>query len=114
MPLLSDRYFRGRSDMISSDAWVLTGTRGMVGDIIKQTSPNTFLVKTDQGTSRCKLVDHLSGPGQMTITATHASSGTFNVSDITDEYVTHPDGTVYKWVVGAKNAYDDVVGVVSP
>ena len=114
MSKLSRKYFAGNNDMISSNAWVVSGSRGMVGDIIEQSGENSFLVKTDEGTSRCRLVSKLLGPGQMTITATHRSRGTFNVIKITDTHVTHPDGTTYEWVVGASNAHDNTVGVVTP
>lgn len=100
--------------MISSDAWVVGGTRGMVGDIIKEVKTGVFVVTTDEGTSRCSLVEKLTGPGQMTITATHAINGSFNVVKITDNFVWKSTGERYRWVVGAKNAYDDVVGVVCP
>jgi hypothetical protein len=113
-PSLDTKYFQGNQDMISSDAWVIGGSRGMVGDILSQLGERVFLVKTDEGTSRCKLVDKLSGPGQMTITATHVNHGKFNVIKITDDFVWKSTGERYRWVVGAKNAHDDVVGIVSP
>lgn len=113
-PSLSSKYYQGSEDMISSDAWVIGGTHGMVGDIVKEIKTSVFVVKTAEGSSRCQLVDKITGPGQMTITATHATQGTFNVMRITDRYVWRKDGARFAWVVGANNAYDDVVGIVSP
>ncbi len=114
MSRLSKKYFRGSRDMISSNAWVVAGSRGMVGDIIEQSGENSFLVKTDEGISRCKLVPKLTGPGQMTITATHKTRGQFNITKITEDLVWHPDGTTYEWVVSAENAIGDIVGLVAP
>lgn len=113
-PSLSSKYYQGSQDMISSDAWVIGGTRGMVGDILKEVKTNVFVVKTSEGTSRCTLVEKLTGPGQMTITATHAVYGKFNVVKITDSFVWKSTGERYRWVVGAKNASGDIVGIVSP
>ncbi len=113
-PALSSKYYHGNQDMISSDAWVIGGTHGMVGDIIKEVKPNVFLVATAEGTSRCQLVERITAPGQMTITATHSIDGPFNVVQITDRYVWRSDGKRFHWVVGASNANGDTVGIVSP
>ena len=113
-PSLSSKYYQGCQDMISSDAWVIGGTHGMVGDILKEVKTNVFVVKTAEGTSRCILVEKLTGPGQITITATHAEHGRFNVVRITDNFVWKNTGEKYRWVVGAHNACDDVVGIVAP
>lgn len=113
-PSLSSKYYQGSTDMISSDAWVIGGTRGMVGDIIREVKTGVFVVKTDQGTSRCQLVERLTAPGQMTITATHAIHGRFNIVKITDKFVWKATGERYRWVVGANNAHGDIVGIVAP
>jgi hypothetical protein len=113
-PSLSSKYYQGSQDMISSDAWVIGGTHGMVGDILKEVKTNVFVVKTAEGTSRCILVEKLTGPGQMTITATHSIDGPFNVVKITNNYVWRGDGKRFHWVVGAGNANGDTVGIVSP
>jgi hypothetical protein len=113
-PSLDPKYFQGNDDMISSDAWVVGGTRGMVGDIIRQIGERVFVVATDEGMSRCKLTEKLTGPGQMTITATHSIDGSFNVVKITNNYVWRGDGKRFHWVVGASNANGDTVGIVSP
>jgi hypothetical protein len=113
-PSLSSKYYQGSTDMISSDAWVIGGTRGMVGDIIREIQTGVFVVKTDEGTSRCRLTERLTGPGQLTITATHAEFGKFNIVKITDNFVWKSTGEKYRWVVGAHNAHDDIVGIVAP
>ena len=111
--LLDEKYFNG-TDLISSTAWVLNGQGPGVGDVKKQLTTTTFVVKTAFGTSECKLVRRIKNPGEMTITATHVSHGTFNILEIHPDYVVHPNGSKYAWVVGASKAFNDTVGLVSP
>lgn len=86
----------------------------MVGDIKRAVTQKSFIVATDEGESRCKLVERITGPGQMTITATHVEHGSFNVVRISNRHVWKADGTRFQWVVGASNASGDTVGIVSP
>jgi len=111
---MNSRYYQGSQDAISSDAWVVGGTRRLVGDILRAVTQKSFVVTTDEGESRCRLVERITGPGQMTITATHAQYGSFNIIRISNRHVWRSDGERFRWVVGADNAHDDVVGIVSP
>lgn len=111
--ILDEKYFNG-IDLISSTAWVKNGQGPAVGDIKQQLSTTTFIIKTSQGTSECKLVRRIKSPGEMTITATHVSLGAFNILEIHPDYVLHPNGSKYAWVVGASKAFGDTVGLVSP
>jgi hypothetical protein len=111
---LNPRYYQGSQDAISSDAWVAGGTRRLVGDIIRAVTQKSFVVSTDEGQSRCQLVERITGPGQMTITATHAAQGMFNVVRMSSRYVWRADGQKFRWVVGSANATGDIVGIVAP
>ena len=111
--LLDEKYFNG-IDLISSTAWVQNGHGPAVGDIKQQLSATTFSVKTAQGTSECKLVRRIKSPNEMTITATQVTLGMFNILEIYPDYVLHPNGSKYQWIVGASNAFGDTVGLVSP
>lgn len=109
--MIDKKYYNGNRDLISSTAMVVK--QPLVGDILDQISSTEFLTKTAEGKSVCKLVRRIKAPGQMTITATHYLLGTFNILEITPEWILHPNGNKYPWVVGAKNAFGDTVGLVS-
>jgi len=111
--LLDLKYFKGSEDLISSTAWVVGGTGPCVGDVLNQISSTSFKVKTTEGTSDCVLSKRVRGPGQMAITATHTEIGAFNILEILPESVLHANGTKYNWVIGARNAFADTVGLVS-
>jgi hypothetical protein len=113
MMLIDLKYFNG-VDLISSTAYVLNGNGPLVGDIIKQINTTTFSVKTAHGTSECVLVRRIKNPGEMTITATHITLGTFNILEIHPDWVMHPNGSKFSWVVGASKVFGDTVGLVSP
>jgi len=109
--MLDKKYYNGNKDLISSTAMVKS--KPLVGNILDQTSPSEFLVRTNEGQCLCKLVRRIKSPGEMTITATHYMLGTFNILEIDENWVLHPNGNKYQWVVGAKNALGDTVGLVS-
>jgi hypothetical protein len=112
--ILNRRYYQGSQDAISSDAWVAGGTRRLVGDIIRTITQKSFIVSTEEGKSCCQLVERITGPGQMTITATHATQGAFNIVRINNIFVWRADGSRFHWVVGSANAAGDIVGIVAP
>jgi len=109
--MIDKKYYNGTQDLMSSTAMVKS--QPLVGDILDQISSTEFLVRTNEGSCVCKLVRRIKSTEQMTITATHYMLGTFNILEITPEWVLHPNGNKYPWVIGAKNAFGDTVGLVS-
>jgi len=110
--LLDSKYFSG-VDLISSTAFVKGGTKPCVGDIKEQISTTSFIVRTVEGQSDCVLVKRVRNPGEMAITATHVELGAFNIIEIKPKVIKHPNGKLYEWVIGARNAFGDTVGLVS-
>jgi len=84
-----------------------------VGDIIRQVGGRRFKVKTADGTAICKLKGSaVSAQGEMTITATDASAGTYFVTKLTAHKATltrgtgtvYADGTAVQWTFGSATA----------
>jgi hypothetical protein len=53
---------------IKVSAYVPGGSSAVAGFIVKQLGSRSYKITTDQGTGKCKLVDSVTGPGQVVMT----------------------------------------------
>lgn len=72
---------------LAIEAFVIGGSSGVAGDIVKQESSRRYLVTTAQGTSQCSLVSVATGSlvaGQMNLIATDVNGSTYYVTKLTN------------------------------
>ena len=90
-----------------------SGGTSQVADIVRQVSARRYKVTTADGTAICKLKGSaVSAAGEMTITATDASAGTYFVTKLTAHKATltrgtgtvYADGTAVQWTFGSATA----------
>ena len=90
-----------------------SGGTSQVADIVRQVSARRYKVTTADGTAICKLKGSaVSDAGEMTITATDASAGTYFVTKLTAHKATltrgtgtvYADGTAVQWTFGSATA----------
>jgi hypothetical protein len=58
------------------------GTSAVLGDIVRQSGSNKYIVRTAQGVGRVKLVAATPAKGQATIIATDSAGGTYYVTEL--------------------------------
>lgn len=59
------------------------GTQALAGDILKQESSRRYLVRTEEGTSQCSLIDDIPTAGTMNIFATDVNGSVYYVTKLT-------------------------------
>lgn len=91
--------------VIVCEAYIPGGDAAYSSTIVAQKGSHRYLVSNTNGVGLCELVDVITGPGQMVITAYPFEGGSKSIAKLTNHRVVTTDGSEYVWkMLGATQA----------